>query len=279
MASSDFDNEEDNQIDIDIVIKTISNNIFNFRIRNDTTIERFKSLIQSATEVESDRQRLIYRGKVLLNETKIKDHNIESGHTVHMVAKPVAQNSATTHSSESSSSQSINMRQTPITTLVERSVTSSNASTSDSTNRNVSTNSSMEHVRQGLLSIHTVLSTIDASAFSQQSFDREVDFEDSMGKGAVSEGLSAEGVHEGDHDGSHKFDSDGERIFPQFNNSTSQTQAATAEGGMFASSDGRKKFFRGQWVDVKDTVSQWLEATVMDIDYNCGRVFIHYNGW
>jgi hypothetical protein len=38
-------------------------------------------------------------------------------------------------------------------------------------------------------------------------------------------------------------------------------------------------FFVGQWVDVKDTVSQWLEATVMAVDLIEQRVFVHYNGW
>jgi len=33
----------------------------------------------------------------------------------------------------------------------------------------------------------------------------------------------------------------------------------------------------GQWVDVKDTINQWLEAQVIDIRPN--QVCIHYNGW
>ena len=41
----------------------------------------------------------------------------------------------------------------------------------------------------------------------------------------------------------------------------------------------KRRYFVGQWVDVKDTVSQWLEATVMMIDEDGQRVFIHYNGW
>ena len=40
-----------------------------------------------------------------------------------------------------------------------------------------------------------------------------------------------------------------------------------------------RMFFVGQWVDVKDTVSQWLEATVMVVDLIEQRVFVHYNGW
>lgn len=38
-----------------------------------------------------------------------------------------------------------------------------------------------------------------------------------------------------------------------------------------------RNFVKGQWVDVKDTVDQWLEAQVVDV--NLTQVFIHYNGW
>ena len=39
------------------------------------------------------------------------------------------------------------------------------------------------------------------------------------------------------------------------------------------------QFFVGQWLDVKDTVAQWLEATVMEVDTEQRRLYIHYNGW
>lgn len=31
---------------------------------------------------------------------------------------------------------------------------------------------------------------------------------------------------------------------------------------------GTRKFFVGQWLDVKDTVHNWLEATVMDVSHS-----------
>lgn len=33
----------------------------------------------------------------------------------------------------------------------------------------------------------------------------------------------------------------------------------------------------GCWVDVKDTINQWLEAQVTDLRGD--EVFVHYNGW
>jgi len=40
-----------------------------------------------------------------------------------------------------------------------------------------------------------------------------------------------------------------------------------------------RMFHIGQWLDVKDTVQQWLEATVMDMNQSIKKIFVHYNGW
>jgi Ubiquitin family len=64
---------------------------------------------------------------------------------------------------------------------------------------------------------------------------------------------------------------------------TSSSTGQRAEGSVRAHEIERERetrlFFVGQWVDVKDTVSQWLEATVMAVDLIEQRVFVHYNGW
>ena len=39
----------------------------------------------------------------------------------------------------------------------------------------------------------------------------------------------------------------------------------------------KQKLLKGQWIDVKDTIEQWLEAQVIDVKEN--KVFVHYNGW
>ena len=38
-----------------------------------------------------------------------------------------------------------------------------------------------------------------------------------------------------------------------------------------------RRFDLGQWVDVKDTIDQWLEAEI--IDFRDDEVKVHYNGW
>lgn len=38
-----------------------------------------------------------------------------------------------------------------------------------------------------------------------------------------------------------------------------------------------RKLKLGQWIDVKDTIDQWLEAEVTKVDGD--RIYVHYNGW
>ncbi len=38
-----------------------------------------------------------------------------------------------------------------------------------------------------------------------------------------------------------------------------------------------RRLVKGQWIDVKDTIDQWLEAQVIDVQNN--KAYIHYFGW
>lgn len=39
----------------------------------------------------------------------------------------------------------------------------------------------------------------------------------------------------------------------------------------------KSKLEVGQWIDVKDTIDQWLEAQVIKVRNN--EAYVHYNGW
>jgi RNA binding activity-knot of a chromodomain len=39
----------------------------------------------------------------------------------------------------------------------------------------------------------------------------------------------------------------------------------------------RRQLKIGQWIDVKDTIDQWLEAEVINVRGD--EVYVHYNGW
>ena len=84
---------------------------------------------------------------------------------------------------------------------------------------------SLEHIRQSMLTLHTLRASMPPAAFLPSGFNSE---------------LSGQ--------------TEREETFP-------------------------KVFYTGQWIDVKDTVNQWLEATVMQIDSVEKKIFVHYNGW
>jgi hypothetical protein len=82
-------------------------------------------------------------------------------------------------------------------------------------------------------------------------------------------------LNEGNSNASHS-ESDGPREAGKW----SGTGIGTGQGAQEIERERETRlFFVGQWVDVKDTVSQWLEATVMAVDLIEQRVFVHYNGW
>mmetsp|Transcript_32971 Transcript_32971/g.57921 ORF Transcript_32971/g.57921 Transcript_32971/m.57921 type:complete len:316 (-) Transcript_32971:46-993(-) len=57
---------------------------------------------------------------------------------------------------------------------------------------------------------------------------------------------------------------------------------ATMEGIVKSKFDSSKRTFTlGQWVDVRDTVDQWLEAQILAVQSTDEgqMVYIHYNGW
>ena len=41
----------------------------------------------------------------------------------------------------------------------------------------------------------------------------------------------------------------------------------------------KSEYELGEWVDAKDTIEQWLEAQIIQIDKENRRAYIHYNGW
>lgn len=40
---------------------------------------------------------------------------------------------------------------------------------------------------------------------------------------------------------------------------------------------GYPVFYKGQWIDCLDTSSLWLEATILEVNYD--SIYVHYNGW
>lgn len=158
---------------------------------------------------------------MLQDGNALNDYKIEDGHTIHMVARPsdyeelrnqISRREETQQTTSSSSVRDSLQSLLALSSLIgDSNVSRPGADRNDPSPPEVST--SLEPIRQSLLTMHTLLSTMNPA---------------------------------------------------QIESSTSQTT---------------RKYFVGQWLDVKDTVNQWLEATIMQVDNEQGRIFVHYNGW
>ncbi|KAF8330824.1 uncharacterized protein EI90DRAFT_3016653 [Cantharellus anzutake] len=71
--------------DISITIKGPSELRLTLSISPEKTVRDLKQAISERSDVEADRQRLIYSGRVLKDEDKLSNYKIQSSHTIHMV--------------------------------------------------------------------------------------------------------------------------------------------------------------------------------------------------
>ena len=51
----------------------------------------------------------------------------------------------------------------------------------------------------------------------------------------------------------------------------------SSQHGVQAFNYSKRRMVVGQWIDVKDTIDQWLEATILEIKDD--QIYVHYNGW
>ncbi|GMK57916.1 hypothetical protein CspeluHIS016_0407500 [Cutaneotrichosporon spelunceum] len=82
--------------DVTITVKGPSELKLSITIAPSKTVADLKEAIAVKSDVEKDRQRLIYSGKVLKDPDTIASYKIQSGHTIHMVkgaAKPAGESS------------------------------------------------------------------------------------------------------------------------------------------------------------------------------------------
>ena len=238
----------------DITVKTVNNASYSLNVPLNTSVVALKGILKESTSIPEDRQRLIYRGRVLQDECVLNDYQIACGHVLHMVARPenfreLQQQSHTPRRVLNAQTAGTSNRQTDqsasLTALAAQLMnqhqshnTQPQTSSTPSAGSTEVRDCSLEHIRQGLLTTRTLISTMEKiSGFCPTA-----------------------------------------RQPPNASKATNEIRDAgvkQAGGGM----PKNKKFFIGQWLDVKDTVSQWLEATVMDMNEGQRTVYIHYNGW
>jgi ubiquilin len=101
---STTDSKEDTSSEIQINVKGPSELKLQISVTTDKTVLELKQAIAAKSDVEADRQRLIYSGRVLKDDDLLSVYKIQSNHTIHMV-KGVARSSGGSSGGSSTTTQ------------------------------------------------------------------------------------------------------------------------------------------------------------------------------
>jgi uncharacterized ubiquitin-like protein YukD len=217
---------------LNLTIKTVSNEVHRVVVAASATGRELKEIVRQASSISTDRQRLIYKGRVLQEESELSSYNIEDGHTVHLAVRP--ENIQPSAPAAQRPLQGASQQPQQARGILSQAPRQTSASGDSITLNSTDDPNTMEHVRQNLLTLHTLLSTSEIPLMR--------------------------GVHQ----------ATSTMLQPPSEPTTTAAGDSTSNG---------RQFFVGQWIDVKDTVNQWLEATIMDINHAERTIFVHYNGW
>ncbi|XP_021969142.1 ubiquitin-like domain-containing protein CIP73 isoform X3 [Helianthus annuus] len=87
---------ESSELVVDIHIKTLDSQVYDFRVDKNILVSSFKEKIASDVGLPVGLQRLIFRGKVLKDEHRLSEYHVESGHTLHLVARQSSESQPST---------------------------------------------------------------------------------------------------------------------------------------------------------------------------------------
>ncbi|XP_034748907.1 large proline-rich protein BAG6 isoform X2 [Etheostoma cragini] len=71
---------------IEITVKTLDSQSRSYKVRGELTVKQLKEHIASSVEIPVDKQRLIYQGRVLLDETTLTEYTMD-GKVIHLVER------------------------------------------------------------------------------------------------------------------------------------------------------------------------------------------------
>ncbi|XP_076951846.1 ubiquitin-like domain-containing protein CIP73 isoform X3 [Bidens hawaiensis] len=86
---------ESSESTVDIHIKTLDSQLYDFHVDKNMLVSTFKEKIASDVGLPVTLQRLIFRGRVLKDEHRLSEYHVESGHTLHLVARQPSSGSST----------------------------------------------------------------------------------------------------------------------------------------------------------------------------------------
>ncbi|KAL3665303.1 hypothetical protein V7S43_009931 [Phytophthora oleae] len=235
-------------------LKTLDERVFDVEASSSMSVADFRAKVALATAVPAPRQRLIYRGKLLKDGAALAAYDLQDGHTVHLVAKPPVR---PVNTAASSTTQTAATQEQPEAARGPAWNLANLRSALNRTGPTVQRSQPLPMLRELLDEMNESpqeaaeamgLGHLSTSQTRQETVDLEPITQGILTMRTV---LSTAEVEED------------ERV--------EEEQATTP------ARRGPRQFFVGQWLDIKDTVNQWLESTVMAIAD--GKVLIHYHGW
>ncbi|XP_075042674.1 large proline-rich protein BAG6 isoform X2 [Mixophyes fleayi] len=88
---------------MEVTVKTLDSQSRTFTVEAEITVKDFKDHISSAVGIPPEKQRLIYQGRVLQEDKKLKEYNVD-GKVIHLVERAPPQTTTTTGGPSASSS-------------------------------------------------------------------------------------------------------------------------------------------------------------------------------
>ncbi|GJD10838.1 Deubiquitination-protection protein dph1 [Galdieria sulphuraria] len=79
-----------------VKIKTLDSTEYEVSVTNDTSVLQLKQRLVELTGIPSERQRVIFRGRVLSDDRTLGDYKVEQGNALHLVSRPVSSGTEST---------------------------------------------------------------------------------------------------------------------------------------------------------------------------------------
>lgn len=291
-------------IGVKTIASTSSNSDFTVNVSPDDDLEQLYNQIENKTGLTAAQQRLIYRGRLIdgikgrtavsptatnspkpspksedvTSVIKIKDiAGLTDGHTIHLVERKLQQ--------QTSTDRALNTSQTAATAATASEQLAAAASVESNDN-----NANAESTASGAASLLAAILGMGTNDISASARDLEDDEEDDTDGPSTVNGrprwrpryanprrrqmsyrLTEEDLQMRDP-GSLESVRQGlltMHTLVSTTNSPNVPEGAPAShlqhNPHISPLDVKRRFFRGQWIDVRDTVNQWLEATIVDI--------------
>jgi len=225
---------------LNIKIKTLDNSLHEFTVTKETSVADLKNKIAAKINVPVNRQRIIFQGKMLKNHDNMGAYKIEDGHVLHLVANP-----------------GISQEQ-------ERDVSHNSSNITHSTNNHRDGETSpVSDTLVDLELISGLIRTLSETTFNRRNLRRRLLQQ------------RTNGFHMDVHESLDTIRQNSQNIRMLINHTNKANIPELGPLNPFNFSS--RRLYIGQWVDVKDTIDQWLEAQVINIRED--QAFIHYNGW